>query len=116
LHLQKFQTNKGDVLDYEPFLTETKVIMELATTMKPPTPKPSLRMMNMFKLLQPADASRILPRTVMFLPPREIISKAAFTDPELLDGAFNHPVVVIPRPESTKHDSRIEFVVVSQKI
>jgi hypothetical protein len=51
----------------------------------------------------------------MFLPPRDIIPKTAYTDPELLAGAFNHPVVVIANPADPQHTSRVEFAIVSKK-
>jgi len=70
--------------------------------------------MNMFKLLKAEEALKIIPGTVMFLPPREIIPRVAFTDPELLDGAFNHPVVIISCPKRGLHTSRVEFVIVGQ--
>ncbi len=63
--------------------------------------------------LKAEDASKILPGTVMFLPPRAIIPNAAFTEPELLGGAFNHPVVVIPCPKPTQHNVQVELVIVS---
>jgi hypothetical protein len=66
-----------------------------------------------FKLLQYVDASKVFPGTVMFLPPREIIPKVTFTDPELLDGAFNHPVVVVSCTIDAKYTSHVEIAIVS---
>ncbi|KAE9378629.1 hypothetical protein N431DRAFT_499419 [Stipitochalara longipes BDJ] len=75
------------------------------TTQVPPTG------MAVFKLLGADEASKILPGTVMFLPAQISIPKGAFTDPELLDGAFNHPVVIISCPKPTQHNSHVEFVI-----
>jgi len=88
--------------------------VQLARAMKASSPAPNPRM-NKFKVLEPADGPKILPGTVMFLPPREVVPKFAFIDPALLGGAFNHPVVILDCPKPTKHDSRVEFVIVGQK-
>jgi len=103
--------------DMGAFFLKKSMIVQLATAAKPAkasNPAPNQRM-NKFKVLQPADAPKILPGTVMFLPPREVVPKSVFTDPALLDGAFNHPVVILDCPKPTKHDSRGEFVIVSHK-
>lgn len=102
--------------DMGAFFLKKSMIVQLATAAKPAkasNPAPNQRM-NKFKVLQPADAPKILPGTVMFLPPREVVPKSVFTDPALLDGAFNHPVVIIDCPKSTRCDSRVEFAIVSQ--
>ncbi|PMD58039.1 uncharacterized protein K444DRAFT_481938, partial [Hyaloscypha bicolor E] len=61
--------------------------------------------------LKPEDASKILPGVVMFLPPPKIIPKGAFTDSELLDGAFNHPVVVLSIPVDVQYNSHVEIAI-----
>jgi hypothetical protein len=96
------------------FFPKKNMIVQLAKAMKSSSPAPNQRM-GKFKVLQPADAPTILPGTVMFLPSREVVPKLVFTDPALLDGAFNHPVVILDCPKPTKHDSRVEFAIVSQK-
>lgn len=70
---------------------------------------------TMFKFLKPAEASKILPGTLMFLPPRVLIPQSASTEPKLLDGAFNHPVVILSCPVPAQHNSRVEFTVASMK-
>jgi len=52
----------------------------------------------------------------MFLPPREAIPKGAFTDHGLLDGAFNHPVVVLSIPVDVQYNSHVEFAIVSENM
>ena len=96
------------------FFLKKNMIVKLATAMKASSPAPKQRI-NKFNLLQPNDAPKILSGTVMFLPPREVVPKSVFTDPALLDGAFNHPVVILDCPKSIRRDSRVEFAIVSQK-
>lgn len=101
--------------DMGAFFLKKSMIVQLATAAKASNPAPKNQRMNKFKVIQPADTPKILPGTVMFLPPREVIPKSVFTDPALLGGAFNHPVVILDCPKPAKHDSRVEFVIVSQK-
>jgi len=69
--------------------------------------------MDNFKLITPIQASKVAPGTIMFLPPRNLIDTKVFTDSKLLDGGFNHPVVVISCPDVVKYKSRVEISIVS---
>ncbi len=108
VHTKKLSNDMGA------FFLKKSMIVQPATAVKASRPAPNQRM-NRFNVLQAADTPKILPGTVMFLPLREVVPKSVFTDPALLGGAFNHPVVILDCPKPTKHDSRVEFVIVSQK-
>jgi hypothetical protein len=95
------------------FFLNQKLVSTLTTIMKSQIQKPTPTM-SIFKLLKPEDASKILPGVAMFLPPPKIIPKGAFTDSELLDGAFNHPVVVLSIPVDVQYNSHVEIAIVSQ--
>lgn len=70
--------------------------------------------MSNFRLVAEAEAPRVLAGTIMFLPPKDKTPKGAWTDPELLDGAFNHPVAIVscPQPKEIQHTSHVEIAIV----
>jgi hypothetical protein len=67
-----------------------------------------------FRFINPKDVSRVKPGTIMFLPPHELMPKGTYTDPSLLAGAFNHPVVIVscPSPTEIKPTSHVEIAIV----
>jgi hypothetical protein len=67
-----------------------------------------------FRFINPQEVSRVKPGTIMFLPPHELMPKGTYTDPSLLAGAFNHPVVVVscPPPTEIKPTSHVEIAIV----
>jgi hypothetical protein len=71
--------------------------------------------MSMFKLINPSEPPRIKPGTIMFLPPKSGVPIGAQTDPEMNEGAFNHPVAIVSCPETKqmKHTSLVEIAIVS---
>ncbi|TVY42806.1 hypothetical protein LOCC1_G007472 [Lachnellula occidentalis] len=71
--------------------------------------------MTNFRLVAPAEAHRVLAGTIMFLPPKDKIPKGAWTDPELLDGAFNHPVAIVscPQPKEMQHTTHVEIAIMT---
>ncbi|KAH6662505.1 hypothetical protein B0J14DRAFT_645313 [Halenospora varia] len=68
-----------------------------------------------FRFVTPAEAPEILSGTIMFLPPHDKLPQNTFTDPELLAGAYNHPVVVIscPSTKTIRHDSKVEIAIMT---
>ncbi|TVY34453.1 hypothetical protein LSUB1_G006004, partial [Lachnellula subtilissima] len=68
-----------------------------------------------FRLVAEAEVPRVLAGTIMFLPPKDKIPKGAWTDPELLDGAFNHPVAIVscPQPKEIQHSSHVEIAIMT---
>jgi hypothetical protein len=71
--------------------------------------------MAIFRLISPSEPPKIKPGTIMFLPPRSGIPTGARTDPEMNEGAFNHPVAIVSCPETKKmkHNSLVEIAIVS---
>ncbi|RDL31341.1 uncharacterized protein BP5553_09550 [Venustampulla echinocandica] len=71
--------------------------------------------MDKFEFLTAAQAPRIAPGTIMFLPPKDRVCNGAYTDPELHTGAYNHPVVIISCPEDQpmKHHSLVEVAIMT---
>ena len=67
-----------------------------------------------FRFINSKDVSRVKPGTIMFLPPHELMPKGTYTDPSLLAGAFNHPVVIVscPSPAEIKPTSHVEIAIV----
>ncbi|KAG9231261.1 hypothetical protein BJ875DRAFT_517596 [Amylocarpus encephaloides] len=53
-----------------------------------------------FHMLTPEDEGSVLPGTILFLPPKEIVPTNAHAEAELPDGAYNHPVIVISTPSA----------------
>ncbi|TVY51615.1 hypothetical protein LSUE1_G010148, partial [Lachnellula suecica] len=71
--------------------------------------------MTTFRLVAAAETPRVLAGTIMFLPPKNIVPKGAYTDPKLLDGAFNHPCAIVscPSPKEITHTSHVEIAIMT---
>jgi hypothetical protein len=67
-----------------------------------------------FRFINPQEVSKVKSGTIMFLPPHELMPQGIYTDPSLLAGAFNHPVVIIscPSPTEIKPTSHVEIAIV----
>ncbi|KUJ13004.1 uncharacterized protein LY89DRAFT_198170 [Mollisia scopiformis] len=61
------------------------------------------------------EARLLLPGTILWLPPKDQIEEDRYTSPLLLDGAFNHPVVILSfqEPNRVKYHSWAEIAIIT---
>jgi hypothetical protein len=71
--------------------------------------------MSTFTFPKSLEVSLLRPGTIMLLPPKDLVPKAAYTDPKLHIGAFNHPIVILscPTPKLLTLDVKVKVAIVS---
>jgi hypothetical protein len=66
--------------------------------------------------ISPGNTCQVLPGCIVWLPAKEHILSDAFVDGQLHANAFNHPAIILSVPSPLKHDSVVEFAIVSPSL
>ncbi|CZR54737.1 uncharacterized protein PAC_04621 [Phialocephala subalpina] len=71
--------------------------------------------MATFRPVVASEVKSLAPGTILWLPPKDQLPVGTYADPKLLDGGYNHPVIIVSYPpvKEVKYTSRVEIAIVT---